>query len=139
MVNIHIYHHSLLNQLKESRLFYSIGFNSNRNPHSNTNIGTHAEIDALIKIRRLILNKKIKNTKSIDLIVIRINSSKNLCLSEPCYHCTMELLKNKSFKIRNLYYSNEKDTLNCIKFKDWIISKKYKVSSGYLNYSNCID
>ena len=48
---------------------YIIGVNSNRCPHNNKHITTHAEIDVLLKTKRLIKIKKIKDN-TFDLIII---------------------------------------------------------------------
>lgn len=134
---IFILHHLFQNYIINNNIPYNVGLNSNRKHHGNNNIGTHAEIDALLKIQTLIRCKKIKKPKKgLDLIVIRINKSKQLCQCEPCYHCTKELNLNKLFKINNLYYSNNNNEIICIKFDNWVKSNVCKISSGYKHYQN---
>ncbi len=93
-------------------------------------IKTHAEIDALQKVISMIRCKKIKKQK-MNLLVLRVNKSGNLCESAPCYHCTMELQKNTHVIIDKLYYSRADGTITCIKFSDWLIQDNYHVSKGW--------
>jgi len=98
--------------------------------HGNVNIKTHAEIDALEKIKNMIRCKKIKKT-TMNLFVIRINKEGKLCNSAPCYHCTNTLLKEKDIKINKLYYSTANECISCIKFNDWIQNDEIHISSGW--------
>ena len=124
-------------QSVKKNAFYAnnIGYNSQRCPHSNNHITTHAEIDALMKIENLIRCGKIKS-KNVDLYVIRIDKHGQLKNSAPCKHCTIELKRSKLLNIKNIYFSNNNDEIECIKFTEWINSQKYKISTGYLRYNN---
>ena len=92
-----------------------IGENSSKPLYTNSKIQTHAEMDALNKVNYLLKCKKIKKTK-MDLIVLRVNKSGNLCESAPCFHCTKQLFENKSIKIEKLYYSTSSGNIKCVKF-----------------------
>lgn len=121
---------------KNKNIFYgsigriAIGKNSERKRFGNNKITTHAEADALNKLYSLIRIGKLKKTK-VDLIVIRVNKSGNLCESAPCYHCTKELLKTSFISINKLYYSRSDGTISCIKFSDWINSNDLQISKGW--------
>jgi hypothetical protein len=123
--------------LISGRVFYPvgkgkvvIGENSERALRGNTLIKTHAEIDALQKLENYIRRKKIKSQK-MNLIVLRVNKSGNLCESAPCYHCTQELIGSSIIQIDKLYYSRSDQTITCVKFKDWINSGYCHVSKGW--------
>lgn len=107
-----------------------IGENSNKPLYSNSKIQTHAEMDALNKVKYLLKCKKIKKTK-MNLIVLRVNKSGGLCESAPCYHCTRELFKNKYIKIDKLYYSNSNGNITCIKFNKWVNNGTEHISKGW--------
>jgi deoxycytidylate deaminase len=94
-------------------------------------IKTHAEMDALNKIKKQLRRKRNVKSNKMNLIVIRTNKSGNLCNSAPCHHCTECLLNNKDIKIDKLYYSNEYGNIECIKFNEWINSGKKHVSEGW--------
>lgn len=107
-----------------------IGENSERSLHGNSLIKTHAEMDAMKNLTGFIRCKKIKKEK-MNLIVLRINKGGNLCESAPCYHCTLELAKNKNIHIDKLYYSRADGTITCIKFKEWVDNGLFHVSKGW--------
>jgi hypothetical protein len=103
-----------------------VGFNSNKKQFGNSFINTHAEIDAMNKIKYYIKCKIIKKT-NMDLIVLRINKSGKLCQSAPCYHCTCFLSSKhikKLIKINKIYYSNQNETITSIKFNDWVTAQE---------------
>ena len=107
-----------------------IGENSDKSLYSNSKIKTHAEMDALNKIKNLLRCKKIKKNK-MDLIVLRINKSGQLCESAPCFHCTKELSSNNIVQIDKLYFSRSDGTITCIKFSEWIKNGTSHVSKGW--------
>ena len=113
----------------------AIGENSERMRFGNDKLTTHAEIDALKKLDNLIRVKKCKKNKKMDLVVIRINKSGNLCESAPCYHCTKELERSKVVKINNLYFSRSDGTIICIKFSEWLKNENFHISKGWRNFS----
>ena len=106
------------------------GENSNKPLYSNNKINTHAEMDALQKVKSLLRCKKIKNNK-MNLIVIRINKMGELCESAPCFHCASSLATNDSVQIDKLYYSRSNGTITCVKFDDWIRTGTSHVSKGW--------
>ena len=87
-------------------------------------------MDAMINLENFIKCKKIKKEK-MNLVVLRVNKSGNLCESAPCYHCSLELKKNKNIIIDKLYYSRADGTITCIKFKEWIKNNNFNVSKGW--------
>jgi hypothetical protein len=114
----------------------AIGENSDRNRFGNTHLSTHAEMDALKRLDNLIRVKKCKKQK-MDLIVIRVNKSGNLCESAPCFHCTKELSKSSVVSIKRLYFSRSDGSITCIKFTDWLENKDYHISKGWKWMSCC--
>jgi hypothetical protein len=108
----------------------AIGQNSDRSPYSNNKIKMHAEIDALQKINNMIRNKKIKRRNKLNLIVLRVNKSGNLCESAPCYHCSQELM-NQKFCIDTLHFSTADGSIKSIKFTHWISSADFHTSKGW--------
>jgi hypothetical protein len=62
-------------------------------------------MDAINKLKPRDSNKKpIK----VNIVVIRVNNSGNLCSSQPCHNC-VEYMKTvavkKGYKIKHIYYS----------------------------------
>jgi hypothetical protein len=121
---------SILNSFNHIACFISknntyheiIGFNSDKSQFGNSFIKTHAEIDAVQKIRYYMKCKIIKRNK-MDLIVLRLNKYGKLCQSAPCYHCTCFLNSKKTkqlVKINKIYYSNQNETITAINFNDWV-------------------
>ena len=108
----------------------AIGANSERMRFGNNNLSTHAEMDALKKLDGLIRVKKCKKQK-MDLVVIRVNKSGDLCESAPCYHCTKELQNTKVITINKLYFSRWDGTITCIKFSEWVKNEKHHISKGW--------
>lgn len=113
----------------------AIGENSERMRYGNYKLSTHAEIDALKKLVNLIRVKRCKKQK-MDLIVIRVNKSGNLCESAPCYHCTKELSKSSIVTINKIYFSRCDGTISCIKYSDWLKNDKFHISKGWKWYSS---
>jgi deoxycytidylate deaminase len=102
-------------------------------------IKTHAEMDALNKIKKRFSRNKTNKFNKMNLIVIRTNKSGNLCNSAPCKHCTECLINDKNVKIDKLYYSNENGKIECVKFSDWINNGNKHISEGWklLQQKNC--
>ena len=92
----------------------STGYNNYRCYHKHCT--THAEVDAVNKLKQRDKNKKpIK----VDIVVIRVSNGGGLCSSAPCNKCE-EYMKTtaikKGYKIQTMYYSTtsgeiEKKTL----------------------------
>lgn len=109
-----------------------IGENSDKPLYSNNKIKTHAEMDAFNKVKGLLKCQKIKKNKiKMDLVVIRVSKTGNLCESAPCFHCTKELAKNNHIQINKLYYSRSDGTITCVKFNDWVIHGTTHISKGW--------
>jgi pyrimidine deaminase RibD-like protein len=85
---------------------------------------THAEINALHK-----LNKKTKQLRYIDLLVIRLSKTNKLGESRPCYHC-LNKLQHSGLNIRYVYYSTSSENIIREKFNYMIDSEKTYISSG---------
>jgi len=107
-----------------------IGENSEKPLYSNSKIKTHAEMEALNKVKGLLKCGKLKKNK-MNLVVLRINKSGQLCESAPCYHCSKELAENSFIKIDKLYFSRNDGTITCTKFDDWINNGNFRVSKGW--------
>jgi len=108
----------------------AIGENSEKMRFGNERLSTHAEMNALKKLDNLIRVKKCKKQK-MDLVVIRINKSGNLCESAPCHHCTKELENTKVVTINKLYFSRSDGTISCIKFSEWIKNEQFHITKGW--------
>jgi deoxycytidylate deaminase len=109
--------------LKNSKLVTKPCCNIARNTCRGVFIGSlHAEAHAMINYfgKHLTYDGKewrcSKPTK-LDLVVIRINKSGNICNARPCYNCVNMM---KSVGIRKVYYSINEDELVCEKVKDMI-------------------
>lgn len=110
---------------------FAIGENSERNRFGNDNMTTHAEMDALRRLDLIIPNKRCKKKSRMDLIVLRINKSGNLCESAPCFHCTKELSETNIININKLYFSRADGTITCVKFSEWVKNGTAHISKGW--------
>jgi len=90
-------------------------------------------MEALNKTKELLRIRKIKSktNNKMNLLVLRINKSGQLCESAPCYHCTKLLSENNCIQIDKLYYSRSDETITCIKFDDWIKNGTSHISKGW--------
>lgn len=66
-----------------------------------------------------------------DMIVIRIGKNGNLLNSQPCYHCAIEMFRNKKIEIRNVYFSNQYGIIEKHNFKHWYLTANHHISSGW--------
>ncbi len=106
---------------------FTMGENKQTSQWSFFFMSTHAEIDALNKLK----SKKNINLKNrFDLMVIRISKTGILGESRPCFHC-LQTLEKSGVKIHNVYYSTEKGKIVREKFNTMKESKKTTYSSGY--------
>ena len=68
-------------------------------------------MDAINKLKTRERNKKLYK---VNIMVIRINNSGNLCSSQPCQKC-VHYMKNiatkKGYKIKKIYYSTAIGTI----------------------------
>jgi len=89
----------------------------------------HAEHDA---INNLLDNKK--TIKSISILVIRFTKHNKIQCSKPCYNC-IDIIKNlpnkKGYKIKHIYYSNDKGEIIKTNIKNL---DNNHISRGYRNY-----
>lgn len=116
-----------------------MGENSDTPLYSNSKIKTHAEMNALNKVKGLLKCQKLKKNK-MNLMVLRVNKNGDLCESAPCFHCTKELVNNSEYvQIEKLFFSRADGTIRCVKFNDWVSSGISHVSKGWrwLARSNC--
>ena len=62
-------------------------------------------MDAINKLKQ---RSKRKKLYEVNIMVIRVNNSGDLCSSQPCHKC-VEYMKtvavNKGYKIKKIYYS----------------------------------
>lgn len=107
-----------------------LGENSDKPLYSGSKIKTHAEMDALNKVKGLLRCKKVKKNR-MNLIVLRINKIGDLCESAPCFHCTKELEENEFVQVDKLYYSRCDGSITCVKFDKWASSGNSHVSKGW--------
>ena len=82
-----------------------MGINSPRQARSGCKYSRHAEVDAITRLPPLRRNSKYK--KVVDLLVIRITRSGMVRRSDPCFMCIKHMQNIKSYRIRNVYFSNE--------------------------------
>ena len=113
-------------------LLNAVGENSDRIRFNNKNCKVHAEIDALKSLRHYIKNKKIK-LKRVNLIVIRVNKTGNLCESMPCGRCVTELNRRVGKLINYLFYSRADGSITKIKFSEFL-NKNYCHKSKHSHY-----
>lgn len=93
---------------------YSIGMNYDN---------THAEMDAINKIKPLNKTKK----KKIDILIIRYADFNDLANSKPCCFCIYYMitkLYEKNYIIRNIYYSMPQTIIKTTFIQIIIINQK---------------
>ncbi len=74
-----------------------------------TRCSWHAETNA---IRKASSNRSIKNTTSVDLVVIRVSPTGLIGASKPCYHCMQQISKAR-LRISKIYYSTASGDIVC--------------------------
>lgn len=80
----------------------STGHNKYTNIDRILNKSTHAEVDAINNLK----NTRIK--KKINIYVLRVNRTGNLCYSKPCDNCVSymnKILIKRNYKINKIYYT----------------------------------
>lgn len=92
-------------------------------------IGTHAEIDALTKMRYEF--KRKKRFEALSMIVLRFSCTGKLGYARPCYHCLKQLQQAKFVNIKKIYYSESNGDITHEKFIDMLESPRTYISSGY--------
>jgi len=100
---------SIIEEINNVLKSLSIGYNHTR--CYQINCTTHAEMDAIDKLKTRDRNKKLCK---VNIVVIRINNSGNLCSSEPCHKC-MTYMKTiavkKGYKIEKIYFSTSERSI----------------------------
>ena len=112
-----------------------IATNNYLSRYNDNKITTHAEMNAIKQLAIQMCRVRVCR-KTVDLIVIRVNKNGQLTMSQPCYHCAKELVKNKKIKIRHLYFSNKYGTIEKHNFLTWYNMTNHHISSGWLNKRN---
>lgn len=111
----------------------SIGENS-----MNKNISMHAESSAINK-----LPSNNKTYKNVDMLVIRVSSSRKLGNSKPCIKCIdcmCNFAVRKGYKINNIYFSTTCGSIEKKKLTELISDNDIHVSKYYRlhNYKHCL-
>jgi hypothetical protein len=68
-------------------------------------------MDAIDKLKT---REKKKKLFEINILVIRVNNSGNLCSSEPCSKCILYMKTHavkKGYKIKKIFYSTSRGTI----------------------------
>jgi cytidine deaminase len=107
--------------------YCSIGINSDRSRYNNIRMTTHAEMNAI----DIMIKKTICKKKTINLIVLRVHKNNTLSLSQPCYHCSTEMMKNKHVNIKYLFFSDENGDIQKHDFNTWYNETNHHISSGW--------
>lgn len=108
-----------------------MGENSTRQARNGCCYGLHAEMDAIRKLPPIPLKAK---KKKINLIVIRIDRFGNLRNSGPCFKCIQYMQRlnlTTSYKIENVYYSDQDGNIVVIKLADLIDQENKHVSYAF--------
>lgn len=87
-----------------------MGINSSRQARSGCKYSRHAEVDAITRLPPPEDRGKRKNSKYrkvVDILVIRVTRSGMIRRSDPCFMCIKHMHNIKSYRIRNVYFSNE--------------------------------
>ena len=84
------------------------GDNSDRELRSGCRYTAHAETDAIRKLPPTYNKKRILN---INLIVIRVDKTGQLKNSKPCQKCIQHLSKIKYYRVKHIYYSDDKGNI----------------------------
>lgn len=106
-----------------------VGENSPVYAYSWIPIATHAEIDALQKLRVEYIKGNGRPLK-MNLMVVRISKTGKLGTAEPCRHCMRQLEMAKYVKIKYVYYSVG-EQITCRKFTDMLQCPTQFISQGY--------
>jgi deoxycytidylate deaminase len=84
-------------------------------------------------------NVNINKNNKLNLIVIRMDSTNNICNARPCYYC-LDMMK--SVGINKVYYSISNDEIICEKVKDMIsihtssVARNIEIMKGN-KYASC--
>lgn len=78
------------------------------------------------------LNSK-GNRKIINLVVIRVNLQGKLKNSKPCFKCIEHMARISSYKLKNVYYSDDEGNILMTKFKNLLDDENKHVSKRFRN------
>jgi len=95
-----------------------------------SNKSVHAENDAIHRLKP----RKHKKKKKINMLIIRTTKLGKLGSSQPCYHCTlqlMDLIPSLGYKLNYIIYTNKDETMTKIKFNKFIQSEEFHISGFY--------
>lgn len=93
----------------------------------------HAEHDAILRLPNLQKNKKLVK---INLLVIRFLKTYTLANSKPCINCIQNMIdipKKKGYKIEDIYYSENNETIIKTNINKLLNETAPHVSSYYRN------
>ena len=113
--------------------------NHSRKPFAgfpNKMVATHAEIGVVKRMTKYytrIARGRSRKMTEVDLIVIRINRTRELKDSKPCFHCISMLanLKDFGYRLNNIYYSTSDGDIYCEKFTALYNSPVKHISAGW--------
>jgi hypothetical protein len=95
----------------------------------------HAEMSSINKLK---IKDRINKIKNIDILVIRVNTNRELTMSRPCYKCCCSLTKHplkKGIKVNKIYYSNDKGEIVFERLNQ-LINSEYKHVNRYIRMKN---
>ena len=106
-----------------------MGENSPNSAYCWIPISTHAEIDALKKIKAIY--SRDRRILKLNLLIIRITKTGKIGCAKPCFHCMKQLCAATFVNIKKVYYSDQAGEIICEKFSALAESKDHYISSGY--------
>lgn len=107
---------------------HSSHFTSANHYSAQNNPTTHAEIDAIDKLRKYHNTKKPQN---INILVIRVNKRCEVKMSKPCKHCIDKMFDfplKKGYKIKKIMYS-----LDDKKYEKTTLEKLYSSENKHIS------
>jgi len=93
---------------KDNVLSFGVNINGDVN---HTEPGTHAEHNALLKLKPL---KNKKKLVLINLLVVRLSRTNKIQNSKPCNNCIQKMKyipAQKGYKLQNIYYSGNDENI----------------------------
>lgn len=112
----------------------SDGSNSTREAYSGCCYAEHAEVSAIKNLKRKHKNSKNKRKKRVNMLVIRVNNSGQLCNSKPCAKCLEHMAYQlKSFIIVKIYYSDNNGDIVVSKLSTLIEEQDKHLSARFRN------
>lgn len=92
----------------------------------------HSEVDAILKLK--FLRHKLKKPVKLEILVIKVSSTRQLGLSKPCIHCLIALssIPKTGYIITDIYYSNENGDIIKTTLKT-LLNEEHHISYGNRN------